>query len=64
MDLRKVWEEKEADKEINSTMDALVDLAIGALKSGDSKSYTNEDNERILSVIVRSEEYPLKDVID
>lgn len=64
MDLRKIWEEKESDKELNSAMDVLVDLAIGALKSGDSKSYTNEHNEKILSVIVRSEKYELRDVID
>ena len=64
MDLRKVWEEKESEKEVNSMMDTLVDLAIGALKSGGSKSYTNEDNERILSVIVRSEKYDLRDVMN
>lgn len=64
MNLRKIWEEKESDKELNSAMDVLVDLAIGALKSGDSKPYTNEHNEKILSVIVRSEKYELRDVID
>jgi len=63
MDLREVWEEKE-DKELNSAMDVLVDLAADALKSGCSKSYTNEDNEKVLSVIVRSEKYELRDVID
>lgn len=64
MDLRQVWREKESEKEVNSMMDTLVDLAIGALKSGDSKSYTNEDDEKILSVIVRSEKYDLRDVMN
>jgi len=64
MDLRQIWKEKESEKEANSMMESLVDLAIGALKSGDAKSYTNEDDEKILSVIVRSEKYDLRDVIN